>query len=407
MNLLIEGWFNIPHSYANVACFEMFAMYKLFSNEIKFYIKEREYFCKNWKKTNVLPEHYANVLFNPSIFKPYSENQKIDIIYRIIFPYDISIDNKNIHIPKCIFYTSEYAMLTPDYFMNKNGRFSDMSVLKKYLHNFRYNLYFTCPSKWSSLGLEKIDSTSKNKIITHGVDTSIFYKDDVSRKKVRNQYSVLDSEILLMNIGAMSSNKGIVFILLALIVLVRNGFKNVKLFIKGIANLYQTTTALQECFAKLETHSSKEECEYIMKNHLVITYDTLDFNQMKDLYNACDLYVSPYVAEGFNLTPLEALACGCNVAVSSTGSTQEYIDDIFNHGGSNFIHKIKSNVIEADSKMYNQIDINDLIQIIHRFIKNNNRYDNSEMISYIQKEYSWDKVAKLKIDYFKEILSSV
>ncbi len=419
INLLIEGWFNIPHSYANVVCFEMFAMHRMFSNDINFYITEKEYFSPNWKKTTVLPENYCNILFNESIFKKYN-NEKIDLIYRVVFPYDISINNDNINVPKCVFYTSEYAVLGPDYFSSSKGRFNDLTVLKKYLTNFGSNLYFTSPSKWSSLGLEKISdiyapSTSsqsttssprKNRTITHGVDTSIFYKDLIGRKMVRDRYSIKDTDVLMMNIGAMTSNKGIVYIILALAILVKNGFTNLKLFIKGIADLYQTTSVLQGYFNQLTYVVSKEELDLLIKNHIVITYDTLTFNQMKDLYNACDLYVSPYIAEGFNLTPLEALACGCNVAISSTGSTEDYINDIYNNGGSEFIYKIESKIISDSDKSFNEIDPNNLIQLVHKFLlKEHINLDQKEMISYIQKEYSWDRVAELKVKYFRDILN--
>lgn len=423
INLLIEGWFNIPHSYANVVCFEMFAMHKLFNNEINFYVTEKEYFSPNWKKTTVLPENYCKVLFDSKIFKKYN-GEKIDLIYRVVFPYDISISNDNLNIPKCVFYTSEYAVLGPDYFSSSKGRFNDITVLKKYLTNFGSNLYFTSPSKWSSLGLEKISevyspsatsSLNRNRTITHGVDTSIFYKDPVGRKRVRDRYSIKDTDVLMMNIGAMTSNKGIVYILLALAILVKNGFTNLKLFIKGIADLYQTTNILQGYFNQIAHHVSKEELDLLIKNHIIITFDTLTFSQMKDLYNASDLYVSPYIAEGFNLTPLEALACGCNVAVSSTGSTEEYINDIYNNGGSEFIYKIDTKVVTDAtedvnvSKSFNEIDPNNLIQLVHKFLLMSPvEVPNDEvMISYIKKEYSWDRVAELKVEYFRSILQDI
>lgn len=405
INLLIEGWFNIPHSYANVVCFEMFAMYKLYSTEINFYIVEKEYFCENWKKTIVLPDHYRNVLFDNSIFKPYKQ-ENIDLIYRVSFPYDISIDNKNINTPKCIFFTSEYGTLTPDYFMYSKGRFNELDKLKKYLQNFRKNLFFTCPSRWSSWGLEKIDPYSTNKIITHGIDSSIFYKDFDGRKKIRDLYSIKDSDTLLMNIGALTSNKGIIFIILALAILVRHNIPNLKLLIKGISDLYQTTNVMQNYFNILSKYVSKEEYDNLINNHIIIIYDTLDFNQLKNLYNACDLYVSPYIAEGFNLTPLEALACGCNVAVSSTGSTEDYINDIYENGGSDFIYKIHSEIEENDSKLSNKIDVNDVIKLIYNFLIHKKNKDPSDMISYIKYKYSWEEVAKLKINYFKNILCS-
>jgi glycosyltransferase involved in cell wall biosynthesis len=42
------------------------------------------------------------------------------------------------------------------------------------------------------------------------------------------------------------------------------------------------------------------------------------------LYQASDVYVSPYRAEGFNLPVLEALACGTPVIVTAGGSTDDF-----------------------------------------------------------------------------------
>ena len=41
------------------------------------------------------------------------------------------------------------------------------------------------------------------------------------------------------------------------------------------------------------------------------------------------LYISPYLAEGFGLTMLEALASGLRVLVPRTGSASDYIDPIY------------------------------------------------------------------------------
>jgi hypothetical protein len=64
---------------------------------------------------------------------------------------------------------------------------------------------------------------------------------------------------------------------------------------------------------------------------------------MNNLYNACDLYISPYIAEGFNLAPLEALASGLPVIISSHGSTHEYITQLYESGGNKgFIHQLQT-----------------------------------------------------------------
>lgn len=56
----------------------------------------------------------------------------------------------------------------------------------------------------------------------------------------------------------------------------------------------------------------------------------LDYVEDKDLinlYNACQFFVLVSLYEGFGLTPLEAMACGAPVLVSSTSSLPEVVGD--------------------------------------------------------------------------------
>ena len=89
-----------------------------------------------------------------------------------------------------------------------------------YLVQFN-NIYFVSPSECSSCGLIKYNiNKNRNRIITHGVDSSIFKKDTRNRNKIRATYNIKDTDILLLCIGAMTTNKGIILILQILNVLV-------------------------------------------------------------------------------------------------------------------------------------------------------------------------------------------
>jgi glycosyltransferase involved in cell wall biosynthesis len=130
---------------------------------------------------------------------------------------------------------------------------------------------------------------------------------------------------------------------------------------------------------------------------------------INDLYNASDLMLSPYLAEGFGLTPLEALASGLPVIVPVTGSTKEYMEDISLNGGSDFIFYVKSQMIKHENGMcQNSIDMNDLLRVLieneHRFkeVRSNTNYE--RMKTFIETDYSWNKVAELLKNYFTDIL---
>ena len=165
----------------------------------------------------------------------------------------------------------------------------------------------------------------------------------------------------------------------------------------------------------------------LLRDNIIFTDKTLSYSKINDLFNAADLYISPYLAEGFNLTSLEALSAGLPVMISSTGSTKEYMLDIYNNGGSEYIFYIDSEVIDVgEGKRQNNIDFMKLLHLVTdnekkiidlknsringkgTFTKDfDKRQGNVEkyrqMKSYIEENYSWNKVAQLLYDYFSWI----
>lgn len=67
----------------------------------------------------------------------------------------------------------------------------------------------------------------------------------------------------------------------------------------------------------------------IMKNFkgdakITIISDNIEYNQLINLYNQCDVFVSPSRAESFNIPCLEAMACGKPVITSDFGGQTDY-----------------------------------------------------------------------------------
>ena len=57
---------------------------------------------------------------------------------------------------------------------------------------------------------------------------------------------------------------------------------------------------------------------------LIYTGGQLSFARIAEFYQAADAYVSPYLAEGFNLPVLEAAACGLPVICTEGGPTDDF-----------------------------------------------------------------------------------
>lgn len=402
LRVLFQGWTKIPHSYSMVNCFQLVHLYKNFKDKIEIYIEEQPYFRKEWndKKKMVYPKEYNDIINSFKIW----QGENVDVIYSITYPYNIS--NESGSIQKCVFYTSEFAWLDETYFSKNTVKFASKSQVQKYILE-NPNLYFTSPSVWSARGMELLGvQESHNRIITHGVDRTIFRFDKSKRNEVRKYYKVRDDDILMINIGAMTQNKGIVQILQALNVLVNvKGYKQYKLLLKGTGDLYTSKGFLEAYIEALEKEKlvTREQMNNLLEKHIIFSDKTLSYERINDLFNASDLYLSPYLAEGFNLTVLESLSTGLSVLVPETGSTKEYINDLYQNGGDRLIYKVKSQVLLFENgMMQNSIRVEDLVEVLEKFKPNNQVQKPLE--EYIEEKYSWNAVSKLLFDYLKTIV---
>lgn len=402
ISILFEGWRLLQHSYGNVLAFLLVHLWKQYgpdkTNEIIFYVRECSYYDINWKNRQKLtysPE-YNKILKN---LRPYN-GENVDIIYRQTYPYNLEPPQTPTLIPVCVFYTSEFAVLNNSYFHH-----DPKQDIRSYLIK-NQNFYFTSPSEWSSRGMTPfLEDKTRNKVISHGVDTSIFYRhsNDSFRKQIRSKYNITDTDILLINIGAMTMNKGIFLILEALYQLVIIQKLPFKLLLKGMTDLYKSREFIDTYLQNLGYNTTT------LKSHIIFIDGTLNYLEINDLFNASDLYISPYLAEGFGLTMLEALASGLRVLIPRTGSASDYIDPIYKNGGESYIFYVDSTVIQDGAGLYkNLIHSQDIIRILSK-----NIYKIKEVLDdktylllkkYIKMNYSWYKVSTDLYNYFMDII---
>ncbi len=86
---------------------------------------------------------------------------------------------------------------------------------------------------------------------------------------------------------------------------------------------------------------------------------------MRELMQAADFYVSPYIAEGFNMPVLEACACGLPVICTAGGSTEDFID-------SSWCRTIQSQLIHDPDESYLKPSIESLVNILSSSISDTN-----------------------------------
>jgi glycosyltransferase involved in cell wall biosynthesis len=264
--------------------------------------------------------------------------------------------------------------------------------------------------------MRQYSSTLRNKVIHHGVDCTIFkkHKNSDIRNSLRKNLNINENDIVMINVGALTKNKGILVIIETLHILVNKmGLNNYKLVLKGLEDMYDCELYINNYFNNLLTDKkiNYDELTNLLNNNIIFINTTLDFNILNNLYNSCDFYIAPYIAEAFCLPVIESIASGLSVLVPTTGCTTEYIDKIYNCGenkdGQEFIHFINSHIIaEKDGGKWNDISALDIVDTIVRqdFKREKSIEKYKNIIEFIEKNYSWNRVSELLYNHFHSIV---
>ena len=370
--LLVEGWRGINHSYAMVNQYQLLELVK---SNLDLYHQDVPFYKKEWNPSkNFCGFDLESIKVLESI-KSLDPVARPDIIYRIGFPYNL-LPAKSEKL--FVFGTSEHQVV------HRN-----MMVLGSQAGSYR-NLPLTIitPSNWSKIGfINSGFSEDQVKVISHGVDLSIFKPLDIGvKRRYRELFGADDQTFVMLSVGAMTANKGIDVLLSAYIHL-KKIYPQLKLVLKDQSNLYgySANDCVNYYLNERNIHVLTNEINDAISDIVFIT-SNLDLNQLNVLYNAADCYVSPYRAEGFNLPPLEAAAAGIPIVVTEGGSTDDYAH-------SSFALKIKSEKKFSDGQNYLEPHLDSLVDQLTTLIEGKNlKFNMSDSRQYIANNFSWKVV---------------
>ena len=384
MNILVEGWRNINHSYALVNQWQIFELIK----STNIYFQDVSFSNENWnsqRNDSGLRNEVKNVINKIPLA---SDNINYDITYRISAPFnfDKKFNSKLIFI----FATSEYKnnLFKSDY---TNGDPIQLSKEK--------NFFIHTPSNWSKKSFLAAGFREDQVVVVpHGVDVETFNLISESEKKnIRDKYNIKSDDYVLTNIGAMTQNKGVEDLVAAYGILKKKN-KNLKLILKDQSNLYDRNA--NSPIKNMQNSKFNQKYQIFneqMYNDIIIISKNLNFDELRNIYSITDCYVSPYKAEGFNLTPLEAAACGTQIMVTDGGPTDDYFDDCMGF-------KIESEERNLDNVIYLSPKINSLIEILDSTM---NKIDKKKNIrsKFVHKNFSWENIVKKLKKEFENKLS--
>ena len=336
MKLCVEGWRGINHSYAMVNQYQLLELLR--RPGIALSHRDLPFAQESWSQ-NANPPGFDDASAHAlgAIAPPDGQQ---DIIYRIAYPYRAHADA---HARIFCQATCEYRrMIDAAPFVTP----ADGAVIDP-------ETRFITPSQWAKQGLAASGLAAERiHVVPHGVDSGIFHPPTPqAREETRGRYRIGPERFVFLNIGGMGFNKGIDLLLVAFAE-VRRRHPHVLLLLKDQRSLYpwNAGAAFQETKA-----AWPGKLDDLTRDHLSVIGTDLDLAGLAALYGACDAYVSPYRAEGFNIPPLEAASCGLPIAVTAGGATDDYAHD-------SFALRLPSRDASSHGMDYLQADLDGLIE---------------------------------------------
>lgn len=370
-NVLIEGWRGINHSYALVNQFQLLELRK--RPELALFHRDLPFHGPEW---NVARNHSGFSAAQQAAIDavPRYESQAVDAVYRIAFPYRVyGGESSKIYC----FGTAEHQRLGPGHFYPGN------EARAAYSNN---SVKIITPSNWSRAGfLGSGYGTDDVIVVPHGIDPATFHPlSAAERVEARKMFGLNDGQFAFLNVSAMTRNKG-VDRLVSAFALIRRKYPHAFLLLKDQSNLYGLDAhvvlrKVQDADPRVFDGGILDSIRLVSRN--------LTLEELRALYGACDAYVSPYRAEGFNLPPLEAAACGTPVIVTAGGATDDYCHR-------SFALKIASaRRSEENIGVYLEPDLDSLVDCMETVLERRGRYlDSRQGAAWIGERFSWSKVA--------------
>jgi len=374
-SLTVEGWRDINHSYALVNQQQLLELATY--PGIALYHVDRPLPYADWNATRNGAGLSDDARVRLRAIPP-PPPQGTDVVYRIDWPYRRhGADAERLFV----FLTSE------------NHRFDPRDFCEDPHPGRRYRtepLYVT-PSSWSRQGLLAC-GFPEAAVVPHGVDPRQFRPATLEeRARQRATLGVPADSFVFLNVSAMTYNKGVDLVIVAFCRLWQR-HRGIRLVLKDQSNLYGVSAAgligeLAPQLPELMTPAAIAAIKVVSAN--------LGLEELRLLYGSADAYVSPYRAEGFNLPPLEAAACGLPVVLTRGGATDDYFDRSFALG-------VESAKITSDRLgVYLEPRLDDLVEKMESLLEGRAGVPaGAAGRSFVTERFSWRAATRRLVELF-------
>ena len=310
-SLCIEGWRGVSHSIALVNQFQMLVLLQDadWCADWQLYHRDLPFFLKHWNTRQMpagfSPEEQAAIDAVPAP----PDGLQADCLLRISSPFLTAVAAGQRTLT---FMVTECGLVDECF---------DLPPADPLVFTRDDNRIIT-PSVWSRDRL--VDGGMDPAgivVVPHGVKTDTFSPlQQADRDAGRAALGIADDEVLFLNVGVATWNKGLDLLVKAF-AHVRRQCPRARLLLKDHKALYRI--GADRTLALVSRENPGLIDSHVLAGISVVS-GSLDQGQLRALYGVADAYVSPYRAEGFNLPVLEAMACGTPVIVTGGGATDDF-----------------------------------------------------------------------------------
>ena len=353
----IEGHLHTTHSFGII--FNNFIKSLLKIENVDLRIKHNDFI-------GVEDKDYQNI-------KQVDKNESVDLTIRLCIPM-FQNEKSIFNIKKCpkskitlIFIVTEYIDI-------------------RYLDYIENDVLFMTPSNHSKQcfldGYPEKSNLLDNiiDIIPHGIDYSnhyIFDNLEINHLKL-NKFSFTEKDYVFLHVSGNNIAKNVLNIIESFLKIEKEN-KKLILKINSFKNKYEASEVTQEYKEKYKIYSD-----------IIFLEGNYSIQEMNELYNICDCYISASLCEGFNMPVLEAGSYGKLVIFPENSPPEEF--------------SYAKGVIKIKSKTYVNkglfIENEDIISSMTKAMITpiDNNLKNEIIVHHLQ--YNWDKIVNNIVDKY-------
>ncbi|MBC3873611.1 glycosyltransferase family 4 protein [Undibacterium flavidum] len=262
--------------------------------------------------------------------------------------------------------------------------------LAEIAHDHRIKLF--TPSAFSRRALINSGAAAEQILtVPLGFDPDLFFPLNDEERTALRQKLRWDDHFVYLSVSSMYRHKGIDLSLKAFAQIATDN-PHALLVFKGNESIYSSQQSLQKaiaCLTPAEWERIRHQIRYIGA--------TTSMHQIAQFYQAADVLISPYRAEGFNLPVLEAAACGLAILCTEGGPTDETTHR-------DFAWRIPSVTKEITSEIWQGNSLQPVfpayVELMHKVLHDTHFRSQAKQAgpAYVRQSYTWQKVTQQLVE---------